>query len=76
MTTTFTGYADQISKATGVTDVKDVQEIEDYMRDIYFHSTLDWLTAEQLNKGALESWYDIQYMRSPEGKAYIKSLTV
>ena len=52
----------------------DVAEIEDYMRHVIFHSTLDWQTAAQLKKAAKEAWRDIQFMRSPEGIAYMQKL--
>ncbi len=68
------GYALSISKATGQTDPETLAEIEDYMRNIIFHSTLDWQTKAQFNKGAREAWQDIQFMRSPEGIAYMARL--
>ena len=55
-------------------DPKDAEEIEDYMRNIYFHSTLDWQSKAQFNKGAKESYQDILWMRSPEGIKYMKQL--
>lgn len=54
----------------------DAAEIEDYMRNIYFHSTLDWQSKAQFNKGARESYNDILWMRSPEGIAYMKKLAI
>ena len=36
----------------------DVDEIEDIMRNTILHSTLDWLSAKQFNKYALEA-YDV-----------------
>lgn len=69
-----THYQQQISKATGVTDATTLQDIEDYMRDIYFHSTLDWQSEKQLKQGAIDSWGDIQFMRSAEGQEYMKQL--
>lgn len=68
------GYLKSISEATGVTNVADLNEIEDYMRNVYFHSTLDWQSEAQFNKGARESWADIQWSRTPEGKKYIAEL--
>ena len=53
---------------------KDAAEIEDYMRHTIFNSTLNWQSKAQFNKGAKEAWGDIQYMRSDEGKAYLKEL--
>jgi hypothetical protein len=66
-------YSELIIRATGCNPA-DVAEIEDYMRNIYFHSTLDWQTKAQFDKGAKESYADILWMRSPEGKAYMKQL--
>lgn len=56
-----------------ITDCKpeDSKEVEDYMRDIIFHSTLDWQSKAQFAKGAREAWGDIQFMRSPEGQKYL-----
>jgi hypothetical protein len=48
-------YRDQISKATGVTDPKELARIEECMREDIFHSTLDWQTRAQFNKGAREA---------------------
>lgn len=67
-------YQTLISKATGVDNAKDIAEIEDYMRHTVFHSTLDWLTPKEFNKGARTAWKDIQFMRSPEGQKYLSSL--
>lgn len=49
------GYQEIISTATGVTDVKRIEAIEDCMRHIIFHSTLDWQTREQLAQGARDA---------------------
>lgn len=46
------GYQAIISKATGATDRKVLEEIEDIMRHDVFHSTLDWQTRAQLERGA------------------------
>lgn len=61
------GYHKIIIEATGCNE-SDCEEIEDYMRDCIFHSTLDWQTKAQLKKAARTAWKDIQWMRSPEGK--------
>lgn len=66
-------YQNLIIKATNCKP-EDAAEIEEYMRSVYFQSTLDWQTKAQLNKGARESWKDIQFIRSPEGKRYIEKL--
>ena len=67
------GYRQSIIEVTNC-DPKDAEEIENYMRDIYFHSTLDWQSKAQFNKGAKESYQDILWMRSPEGIEYMKQL--
>lgn len=59
------GYAKSISEATGVTDLRDLTDIEDAMRHDIFHSTLDWQTKAQFNRGAREAWELVQIMRDP-----------
>ena len=49
------GYMETISKATGVTDEAQLNRIEDCMRNDIFHSTLDWQSRAQFNKGAREA---------------------
>jgi hypothetical protein len=66
-------YHKLITEATGCPET-DAQEVENYMRDIIFHSTLDWQSKALLIKAAQTAWNDIQYMRSPEGIAYMKEL--
>jgi hypothetical protein len=63
------GYHLIIHEATGVTDVADLDEIEDTMRHAVFHSTLDWQTREQLHQGAREAWEVVQIMRDPAAMA-------
>lgn len=64
------GYQKQIFEATKCKP-EDAAEIEEIMRDIIFHSTLDWQTKRQFNKGAREAKELLDYMRSDEGKAYM-----
>lgn len=52
----------------------DADEIEEYMRHIIFKSTLDWQTKQQLKQGAVKAWKEIQYLRTPEGIAYMNRL--
>lgn len=52
----------------------DAIEIEEYMREIIFHSTLDWQSKKQLQTAAKQAWNDIQFMRSDEGKKYLETL--
>jgi len=49
------GYQKTISEATGRTDPKELNAIEDMMRDVIFHSTLDWQSREQFIQGAIEA---------------------
>ena len=63
------GYKLSISKATGVTDPARIAQIEECMREDIFHSTLDWQSARQFNKGARDALALLQYMESDEGKA-------
>ena len=63
------GYEKMINEATGVTSPEDLAEIEDTMRHVIFHSTLDWQTRAQLHKGAREAWQVVQIMRDPAAMA-------
>ena len=67
------GYQKQIFEATKCKP-EDAAEIEELMRDVIFHSTLDWQTKAQFNKGAREAKEVLDYMRSPEGIAYAKQV--
>jgi hypothetical protein len=44
-------YREIIKQATGCTDAEAV-EIENVMRDVIFHSTLDWQTRWELEEAA------------------------
>lgn len=50
-----TFYQELISKAIGVSDLKVIDAVEDLMRNVIFHSTLDWQSREQLVQGAMEA---------------------
>lgn len=54
-----TGYQELIQEATGVTDLEHIERIEDTMRHVIFHSTLNWQTREQLMQGAREALQNI-----------------
>jgi hypothetical protein len=54
-----TFYQALISKATGLTDPHRIDMVENYMRHIYFHSTLNWQELEVLEKAARESANDL-----------------
>ncbi len=60
------GYAATISAATGVTDAATLEKIEDTMRHVVFHSTLDWQTAEILEQGAREAYGIVRIMARPQ----------
>lgn len=49
------GYHPLIAEATGYTDVATLQRIEDCMRDTIFHSTLDWQSREDFDRGARDA---------------------
>lgn len=53
MKKTLSGYAQRIEAATGVTDSTKLAKIEDVMRNVIFHSTLDWQSREEFDEGAL-----------------------
>ena len=49
------GYAALITEATGVSEALAVAKIEDLMRHVIFHSTLDWQSRAEFFKGAREA---------------------
>lgn len=56
-------YQQLIIKSTNCTET-DARKIEEYMRHVIFHSTLDWQTKEQFEHGARKAWLCIQYLRT------------
>ncbi len=46
-----TGYQEIIRAATGCA-AEDVEQVEAIMRDVVLHSTLDWLTRDELETAA------------------------
>ena len=66
-------YQENIINVTGCKP-EDAEEIENYMRDVIFHSTLDWQSKAQFNKGAKTAYKHILYLRSPEGVRYLNEL--
>ncbi len=52
-------YSDLIARATGLKDPERIDMVENYMRHIYFHSTLNWQTKEELEVAAIESAEDL-----------------
>lgn len=67
------GYAQSISRATGVTDPVMLGEIEDFMRDE--HPTLNHLSREQFDRCARESWQAVAWLRTPAGEAYLRQFS-
>jgi hypothetical protein len=65
------GYERTIADATGVSDRNDIAEIEDTMRHVIFHSTLDWQTREQLAQAAREAWEVVRIMRDPKAMSQL-----
>ncbi|WP_371436226.1 hypothetical protein [Polaromonas sp.] len=63
------GYQEIISTATGVTDRKRIERIEDCMRNVIFHSTLDWQTRLQLEQGARDALEVLDILDSEDGQA-------
>lgn len=72
MQTELRGYSAGISKYTGVTDQATLDEIEELMRDEYH--TLNHLSPEKFARCARECWQAVQYMRTPDGQAYMAQL--
>ena len=60
-------YQQAIVKATKCKP-EDAAEIEDLMRGVIFHSTLDWQTKAQFNNGARQAKELLDYMRSDEDR--------
>jgi len=66
-------YHSLITAATGVSDEAILSEIEDTMREVIFHSTLNWQTEEQLTAAAVEARAIVDYANSPAGIADYES---
>lgn len=66
-------YTKAIAQALGVpvnaANIAMLDEVEDIMRNEIFHSTLDWQTKRQFNKGARDAKAVYDYARTPEGRA-------
>jgi len=52
-------YSSAIAEATGAHPIQ-LPIIENIMRDVIFHSTLDWQTKEQFDAGAREAYEEYQ----------------
>lgn len=62
-------YQTIISKATSVTDPAMLHRIEDYMRNVIFHSTLDWQSAAQLKRAARTAQREIPMLDAMMARA-------
>jgi len=56
-------YRDHIAAATGENDPAVLREIEGYMREIIFHSTLDWQSAEVFDEAARVALVELNEMQ-------------
>ena len=63
-----------IQKATKC-NKSEISEIENFMRNNIFHSTLDWQTKPQLIKAAKEAKECLDFMKTDEGKKYLSNLS-
>jgi hypothetical protein len=57
-----TGYNEIIVQATGCS-LPDAEDVEEIMRGVIFHSTLDWQTRDELEVGARIAYAVLQNMR-------------
>jgi phosphoribosylaminoimidazole-succinocarboxamide synthase len=61
-------YQQIIKRATNCSDAEVVQ-IEDVMRNVIFHSTLDWQTREEFESGARLGLTIVRQMAAEDAKA-------
>jgi hypothetical protein len=66
-------YSSAIAEATGAHPME-LPIIENIMRDIIFHSTLDWQTKEEFDAGAREAYEEYQSRSSFYNAQYRVSL--
>lgn len=55
------GYMELIMRTTGCSQ-DEAAQVEDLMRSVVFHSTLDWQTREALEEGARTAYLVLQEM--------------
>ena len=67
-------YRNMIAKATGVSDVGELRELEEIMRQDIIHGPLDWLSKRQFNVAARAAKEMYDYMHSAEGIEYMRQL--
>jgi hypothetical protein len=54
-----TFYEQVIATATGLSDIEKIRKVENYMRHMFFHSTLSWQEMDDLVFAARESAKDL-----------------
>lgn len=64
------GYIELILAATGCSP-NDAEAIEEIMRDVIFHSTLDWQTQAELESAAKTAYLVLQEMEA-DGTASLR----
>jgi len=62
-------YTKIITAATGEADPAKIARMEDYMRNVIFHSTLDWQTAAQLKRAAKTAARELPMLDAIMGRA-------
>lgn len=66
-------YKESILAATKCKE-HEVAEVEDLMRNVILHSTLDWLSKSQFNKAAKEAYELYLFMQTDEGKKMMQEI--
>jgi hypothetical protein len=59
------GYTEIILKSTGCS-LREAPRVEEIMRDVIFHSTLDWQTREELESAAKTAYAVLQELDASE----------
>ena len=66
------GYQKLISESIGgTTDMCVLAEVEDIMRHVIFHSTLDWQSGEQFKQGAIEAYEVYKEITASQANCYM-----
>ena len=58
-------YHDRIKEITNCTE-SEVKHVEDLMRNVVFHSTLDWQTREEFENGARLAYLVFQRLKKED----------
>lgn len=65
-------YTKAIAEVLGVAVSREtiamLDQVEEFMRNDVFHSTLDWQTKRQFAKGAREAKAMYDYLQTPKGR--------